>query len=616
MPIQIVESQVTGLVSDLAGKEPLIGTKLTAFNKNFGTITGTVAEGNDSRILNGQSAFSWGNHASKYPLFDGTGAYGSWAININGDARNLYGNISETSENPSAFKLNSIRYFVNAPGAPASYFQALTIGNGGDFTQIGVGSDGALNFRFGPGNWKKVWHNENFNPANYLPLTGGTLSGNLAVGDIYTSSNNNNTIPLNNAGWVKLCTVVDNSIVKIVGKLNSSTSEETFTIDINTTYYADGSLITATRKTYNPLLQEIRVEGTAHGVDKAIYVKVKTTEYASTINWNVVNSKGIVSINNTITTPVATLYNTLIVGDNTSFSTNANTFQSGAATFSSTVTASSFSGSGTGLTGTANGLSIGGNAGSATNWGSGANQTYQDLDNGNSNAIMVTSGGTGIWKNRPIASFKTDLGLGSNAYNSTAFLPLTGGTMTGSLILKGNGTSGFYNGTGDDATYLNQNFVLQGWNGLGLHNPTTGGAFPNQTVGYFDFRNGFLDMLGGFKVNNQPVLHSGNYSSYAVPLTQPVPFDYTSGFTVSISLRGYLLIHNSPSAGTITIPSIGNIGDRFDFMQKGTGQLTIGAGAGVTLVGSSGFLARVQYSVISAIKISTTEWLIIGDTKL
>ena len=38
-------------------------SKNTAFNKNFGTTAGTVAQGNDSRILNGQTAFGWGNHA-------------------------------------------------------------------------------------------------------------------------------------------------------------------------------------------------------------------------------------------------------------------------------------------------------------------------------------------------------------------------------------------------------------------------------------------------------------------------------------------------------------------------------------------------------------------------
>ncbi len=45
------------------GKEPAFA-KNTAFNKNFGAAAGTIAEGNDSRINNGQTAFTWGNHAA------------------------------------------------------------------------------------------------------------------------------------------------------------------------------------------------------------------------------------------------------------------------------------------------------------------------------------------------------------------------------------------------------------------------------------------------------------------------------------------------------------------------------------------------------------------------
>ena len=51
------------VIAGLATKEPSF-TKNTAFNKNFGTTAGTVAEGNDSRINNGQTAFSWGNHVN------------------------------------------------------------------------------------------------------------------------------------------------------------------------------------------------------------------------------------------------------------------------------------------------------------------------------------------------------------------------------------------------------------------------------------------------------------------------------------------------------------------------------------------------------------------------
>jgi len=39
-------------------------SKNTAFNKNYGSSSGTTMEGNDSRANNGQTAFGWGNHAS------------------------------------------------------------------------------------------------------------------------------------------------------------------------------------------------------------------------------------------------------------------------------------------------------------------------------------------------------------------------------------------------------------------------------------------------------------------------------------------------------------------------------------------------------------------------
>jgi hypothetical protein len=59
--------------------EPVF-TKNTAFNKNFGTAVGTVAQGNDSRINNGQTAYSWGNHASAgyEPAFTKNPAFNSF----------------------------------------------------------------------------------------------------------------------------------------------------------------------------------------------------------------------------------------------------------------------------------------------------------------------------------------------------------------------------------------------------------------------------------------------------------------------------------------------------------------------------------------------------------
>ena len=72
------------LASTAASTYEPVFSKNTAFNKNFGTTGGTVAEGNDSRITNGQTAYGWGNHASLYPLLNGTGATGTWGISISG----------------------------------------------------------------------------------------------------------------------------------------------------------------------------------------------------------------------------------------------------------------------------------------------------------------------------------------------------------------------------------------------------------------------------------------------------------------------------------------------------------------------------------------------------
>lgn len=62
--VQSVNGQ-TGVVnlsySDVGAEQ--VFTKNTAFNKNFGTSSNTVAQGDDSRILNGQTAYNWGNHA-------------------------------------------------------------------------------------------------------------------------------------------------------------------------------------------------------------------------------------------------------------------------------------------------------------------------------------------------------------------------------------------------------------------------------------------------------------------------------------------------------------------------------------------------------------------------
>ncbi len=57
-------SNIAGLSLALDGKENSF-SKRSAFNKNFGTSAGTVAQGNDSRINHGETAYGWGDHAAE-----------------------------------------------------------------------------------------------------------------------------------------------------------------------------------------------------------------------------------------------------------------------------------------------------------------------------------------------------------------------------------------------------------------------------------------------------------------------------------------------------------------------------------------------------------------------
>lgn len=125
-------------------------SKNTGFNKNFGTAVGTVAQGNDSRILNGQTAFSWGNHAGLYPSLIGTGARGTWGINISGISGNstLWNGLAW-----SGLSQPSPIYFLTTGGSSAGYSTLPEVK-----TALGLGSNA-------------------YTSTAYLPLTGGNLTG-------------------------------------------------------------------------------------------------------------------------------------------------------------------------------------------------------------------------------------------------------------------------------------------------------------------------------------------------------------------------------------------------------------------------------------------------------
>ena len=122
----------------------------------------------------------------------------------------------------------------------------------------------------------------------------------------------------------------------------------------------------------------------------------------------------------------------------------------------------------------------------------------------------------------------------AGAFANTVSLPSFGGNFS------------FIKGSADAANYNGQNTVLSIWNGLGFYNPTKGGIFPNQTSGYVDVRNGFLDMKGGFKVNGNTVYHSGNsnkstvdWNAKNVNATGVITTGNTTSYKTSMSVNSF-----------------------------------------------------------------------------
>lgn len=101
-------------------------------------------------------------------------------------------------------------------------------------------------------------------------------------------------------------------------------------------------------------------------------------------------------------------------------------------------------------------------------------------------------------------------------------------------------------------------------------------------------------------------------SIYAGVLSQNT---VTTDYTIAGSDMGGLLVVNSASAVTITIPTNSatpiNTGRYMNILQAGAGQVTV-AGAGVTVNGRTKL--RTQHSLGTLVKRGTDTWVFMGDT--
>lgn len=104
--------------------EPLF-SKNTGFNKNFGTISGTVSEGNDIRIINGQTAFGWGNHSGLYPLLSGSYSNPSWISSLDYSKITGAPSIPSAQVNTDWNSTTGVSQLLNKPTIPTNNNQLI-----------------------------------------------------------------------------------------------------------------------------------------------------------------------------------------------------------------------------------------------------------------------------------------------------------------------------------------------------------------------------------------------------------------------------------------------------------------------------------------------------------
>jgi len=91
----------------------------------------------------------------------------------------------------------------------------------------------------------------------------------------------------------------------------------------------------------------------------------------------------------------------------------------------------------------------------------------------------------------------------------------------------------------------------------------------------------------------------------------------TTSYTPVLSDEGNVIEMDSASANSVTIPPASSvaftIGSSIDVFQKGAGQTTIVAGAGVTILNTPGLKFRDRYSMATLVKRDTNTWIVSGD---
>lgn len=177
-------SNPNGYISTYTETDPTVGSHIKA-------ITTT-------NISNWNTAFGWGNHAGRYPLYNGTGATGTWGINVSG-----------TAQFADKLQLNPVGLLAATFGAYGGILQDSTDGpgtewtnrikilhnnNAGYFTELAqrfTGTEGLYHRRMLAGTltpWRRVLDTFNFNESA-PSLTGLNATGTWGINITGTAGN-------------------------------------------------------------------------------------------------------------------------------------------------------------------------------------------------------------------------------------------------------------------------------------------------------------------------------------------------------------------------------------------------------------------------------------------
>jgi hypothetical protein len=113
------------------------------------------------------------------------------------------------------------------------------------------------------------------------------------------------------------------------------------------------------------------------------------------------------------------------------------------------------------------------------------------------------------------------------------------------------------------------------------------------------------------------VFSDGTQTKEGVPSRTPI-VQKTASYTLSaLTERDSLIEISSASAVTLTVPPNSSVafpvGTSLDVLQTGAGQITIAAGAGVTINATPGLKLRTQWSGATLFKRAADTWVLYGD---